>query len=63
MVKSYTTMFRNTHAFLPVRNGIVPNTIHTAFQLTLLSTWVLSLYLSAASGRKTDRANRFDHAG
>jgi hypothetical protein len=24
----YRIMFGNTHAFLPVRNGIVPNTAH-----------------------------------
>jgi len=51
MAASYAAMFGNTHAFLPVRNGIVPNTLHTVFHLTLLTTWLLSLYLLFTGGR------------
>lgn len=62
MVQSYATMFGNTHAFLPVRNGIVPNTIHTVFHFTLLSTWVLSLYLAITAGRQhTSRQHDTEH--
>lgn len=62
LVQAYATMFGNTHAFLPVRNGIVPNTIHTMFHLTLLLTWLLSIHIAATGGRKTKRTKEADHA-
>ena len=63
MVQSYATMFGNTHAFLPVRNGIVPNTIHTVFHFTLLSTWFLALYLAITAGRRhTSPQHGAEHA-
>ena len=46
MIERYNIMFGNTHAFLPVMNGIVPNTIHVLFHVTLLMTWILSIYIS-----------------
>ncbi|HXM07582.1 MAG TPA: serine hydrolase domain-containing protein, partial [Candidatus Acidoferrum sp.] len=42
----YQLMFGNTHAFLPVRNGIVPNTLHVIFHAILLATVVLLVYLT-----------------
>ncbi|WP_130859455.1 hypothetical protein [Gracilibacillus phocaeensis] len=44
-VEGYTAMFGNTHAFLPVINGIVPNTLHTMFHLLLLVCILLTVYL------------------
>jgi hypothetical protein len=42
--KRYQRMFRNTHSFLPTRNGMVPNTAHTALHLataaTLFVLWI-----------------------
>jgi len=43
----YRSMFGNTHAFLPARNGITPNTLHVALHActaaTLLALTILSL--------------------
>lgn len=44
-VESYRLMFGNTHVFLPIRNGIVPNTLHVIFHLTLLLCILLSIYI------------------
>lgn len=45
-VERYNVMFGNTHAFLPVNNGIVPNTLHVAFHFTLLVCLLLAIYIS-----------------
>jgi hypothetical protein len=37
----YRAMFGNTHAFLPLRNGLVPNTAHITLHLATLATLVL----------------------
>jgi hypothetical protein len=37
----YQAMFGGTHAFLPRRNGIRPNTLHVGFHLVLIATAVL----------------------
>jgi hypothetical protein len=42
----YRAMFANTHAFLPVRNGIVPNTLHVIFHAVFVATIVLLVYLT-----------------
>jgi hypothetical protein len=42
----YQAMFGNTHAFLPVRNGIVPNTLHVIFHAIFLTTVVLLVCLT-----------------
>lgn len=34
----YQTMFGNTHAFLPERNGIRPNTLHIILHVATLAT-------------------------
>ncbi|MBS4220984.1 hypothetical protein KHA96_22070 [Bacillus sp. FJAT-49711] len=52
-VGRYTKMFGNTHSFLPVRNGIVPNTIHTIFHLTLFLCIALTIYLSFIMQKKS----------
>lgn len=45
-VERYNEMFGNTHAFLPINNGIVPNTIHILFHSTLLLCLILAVYIS-----------------
>ena len=37
----YRAMFGNTHAFLPARNGIRPNTLHIILHLATLATLIL----------------------
>jgi hypothetical protein len=37
-VERYQKMFGRTHAFLPVRNGIVPNTLHVTLHLATFAT-------------------------
>jgi hypothetical protein len=39
----YQVMFRDTHAFLPERNGIRPNTLHVILHVATLTT-LLALY-------------------
>jgi hypothetical protein len=41
-VARYQTMFGNTHAFLPARNGIRPNTLHVTLHIVTLTTLVLT---------------------
>jgi hypothetical protein len=43
----YHAMFGNTHAFLPARNGIRPNTLHVALHIVTLSTLVVLGVLTA----------------
>jgi len=40
----YQIMFGNTHAFLPQRHGMVPNTLHVLLHISTVATLVL-LYL------------------
>ena len=37
----YQVMFANTHAFLPERNGVVPNTAHIALHVLTAATLVV----------------------
>jgi hypothetical protein len=46
----YQTMFGNTHAFLPSRNGIRPNTLHVTLHIMTLTTLVVLGALSAKQG-------------
>jgi hypothetical protein len=39
-VERYNDMFGNTHAFLPPRNGIVPNTLHCVLHLGFLLSFL-----------------------
>jgi hypothetical protein len=36
----YRIIFADTHSFLPQRNGMAPDTLHTLFHLTLIATMV-----------------------
>ena len=45
-VERYRVIFGNTHSFLPVKNGIVPNTLHSLFHLTLLLCIILVIYIT-----------------
>jgi hypothetical protein len=40
----YQIIFANTHTFLPERNGLVPDTLHTCFHLVAVAT-VLALFI------------------
>jgi hypothetical protein len=40
-VARYRAMFGNTHAFLPERNGIVPNTLHCILHAATVATLVV----------------------
>lgn len=44
-IERFNHMFGNTHAFLPIMNGIVPNTLHTIFHLVLLICIILTSYI------------------
>src|SRR5699024_8706362 len=43
-IERFNIMFRNTHSFLPVMNGIVPNTLHSLFHFVLLICIILTSY-------------------
>jgi hypothetical protein len=45
-VTRYQKMFLHTHAFLPTRNGIAPNTLHVVFHAVLTATVVLLVSLT-----------------
>jgi hypothetical protein len=53
LVERYSDMFANTHAFLPMMNGIVPNTLHVILHLLTLFVLILSFYLSFFKKKKT----------
>ncbi|MBE3562597.1 MAG: hypothetical protein IMX05_02540 [Hydrogenibacillus schlegelii] len=40
LVSRYQAMFGNTHAFLPVRHGIVPNTAHVILHFATLTAFL-----------------------
>jgi hypothetical protein len=45
-VARYQAMFARTHAFLPERNGIRPNTLHVALHVVVIAILVLLGFLS-----------------
>ncbi len=49
----YQAMFGKTHAFLPARNGIVPNTLHVALHACTAGTLVVLACLTVQSCRKS----------
>ncbi|OZU87769.1 hypothetical protein CIL03_15500 [Virgibacillus indicus] len=57
-VERYNQMFGNTHSFLPAMNGIVPNTLHTAFHIVLLACIILTIYISLTNSRKKEKNYR-----
>lgn len=56
-VERYNQMFGDTHAFLPVMNGIVPNTLHFLFHITLLFCIILAIYISFTPSSKDRKYN------
>ena len=46
----YRTMYANTHAFLPERNGITPNTIHVVFDFDTIRVLIVLVALSSHGG-------------
>jgi len=44
-IERFNIMFGNTHSFLPVMNGMVPNTLHTLFHLMLFICIILTTYI------------------
>jgi len=42
----YQVRFSNTHAFLPTRNGIRPDTLHLCFHAVLLTAFILLCILT-----------------
>jgi hypothetical protein len=44
----YQSMFGRTHSFLPPRNGLVPNTLHTVLHICTASTLVVLGVMSLA---------------
>lgn len=44
-IERFNLMFGHTHSFLPVINGMVPNTLHTMFHLMLLICVILTCYI------------------
>ncbi len=54
-VARYEVLFGGTHAFLPEMNGIVPNTIHTVFHVSLLIVIGITIhYFFAKSPRRAE---------
>ncbi|MBD8070675.1 hypothetical protein [Bacillus sp. PS06] len=51
-VERYNQMFGDTHSFLPIMNGIAPNTLHFLFHITLLFCIIVTIYISFSSSRK-----------
>jgi hypothetical protein len=49
----YHERFAHTHAFLPVRNGIRPDTLHVIFHVVLLTTIALLVALTASGELST----------
>lgn len=56
-VDRYEVMFGDTHSFLPVLNGIVPNTIHVLFHSALLMCIILTVYISFTDRRGNVQSN------
>lgn len=50
--RRYQERFANTHALLPMRHGIRPDTLHVSFHVVLVLTAAL-LFILAISGRLT----------
>jgi hypothetical protein len=49
-VARYQVRFAHTHAFLPERNGIRPDTLHVTFHIVLVATVVLLGIVTFGSG-------------
>ena len=51
----YQERFAHTHAFLPERNGIRPDTLHVTFHLVLLTLVILLVLLTRSAGAMSMR--------
>lgn len=54
-IKRFNIMFGNTHSFLPIMNGMAPNTLHTIFHLVLLICIIITSYVFLTSQDKDKR--------
>jgi hypothetical protein len=45
----YRTMYEGTHAFLPERNGITPNTLHIVFDVLTIAILIVLALLTQPS--------------
>lgn len=57
--EKYNKMFGETHHFLPLMNGIVPNTLHIIFHSTLFICIILSVYVTLSD--KNNRKREINH--
>ncbi|MFD2043493.1 hypothetical protein ACFSTA_03785 [Ornithinibacillus salinisoli] len=57
-VERYSQMFGDTHAFLPVMHGIVPNTLHTIFHMSLFFCIILMIYISLTKNTKLEHIKK-----
>jgi len=57
-VAKYDEVLGNTHAFLPVMNGIVPNTLHTTFHFALFICILLTVYIFVTDHKRTGTINK-----
>jgi hypothetical protein len=44
-------MYKTTHAFLPQRNGITPNTLHVIFDIATLAVLIVLAAVTIQQGR------------
>ena len=51
-VERYRIRFAGTHGFLPVRNGIRPDTLHVAFHSLVAATLVCLAFLTFSHGSR-----------
>ncbi len=51
-IETFNIMFGDTHSFLPVMNGMVPNTLHTMFHLVLFVCIILTSYIFLTKNNK-----------
>ena len=60
MNDSLSTMLSNTHHFLPIRNGLVPNTAHVMLHLATAATLfiLLARWVDAAADPETSALSR-----
>jgi hypothetical protein len=47
--KRYQLRFAHTHAFLPIRNGIRPDTLHVCFHVVLVTSIILLVLLTLSN--------------
>lgn len=60
-VERFQIMFGQTHSFLPIKNGMIINSIHVLFHSSLILIILLSLYITIAQYQKR-KANELSHS-